>query len=184
MNKLESDIGNLFSPIRNALGLLKKQDDTGRHTLTPDERRAISSILSAPIQTFIKEDITGFLCTIKNVIEGGESILKDRKREKALKWIDHLLNIDLSGIRNKREQRQSRIEETKSTISDMTISKEREDIEKSIVYAEGQFTRSQEEKTRLERHITSLEEELAEKKQLLSEALEEIAGKEIEVKFD
>ena len=184
LNMLESDISNLFFPLNKALSLLKKQDETGRHTLTPEERKAILSILSSPIQALSEGDVTDFLGSIKNVIEGEASILKDQKREKALKWIDHLLNIELSDIKGKRERLQSRIEETRGTISDMTILKDKEETEESIVSVNRQLTRLQEGKARSKRHIVSLEAELTEKQQLLLEALERIAGKEIEVKFD
>jgi len=184
LNVLESDISNLFFPINKALSLLKKQDETGRHVLTPEERKAILSILSSPIQALGEGDVTDFLYSIKNVIEKEASILKDQKREKALKWINHLLNIELSEIKGKRERLQSRIEETRGMISDMTILKDKEETEESIVSVNRQLTRLQEEKARSKRHIVSLEAELTEKQRLLLEALERIAGKEIEVKFD
>ena len=184
LNVLESDISNLFFPINKALSLLKKQDETGRHVLTPEERKAIMSILSSPIQALGEGDVTDFLCSIKNVIEGEVSILKDQKREKALKWINHLLNIELSEIKGKRERLQSRIEETRGMISNMTILKDKEETEESIVSVNRQLTRLQEGKARSKRHIVSLEAELTEKQRLLLEALERIAGKEIEVKFD
>jgi hypothetical protein len=131
LNVLESDISNLFFPINKALSLLKKQDETGRHALTPEERKAILSILSSPIQALGEGDVTDFLYSIKNVIEKEASILKDQKREKALKWINHLLNIELSEIKGKRERLQSRIEETRGMISDMTILKDKEETEES-----------------------------------------------------
>jgi hypothetical protein len=184
LNVLESDISNLFFPINKALSLLKKQDETGRHALTPEERKAILSILSSPIQALGEGDVTDFLYSIKNVIEKEASILKDQKREKALKRINHLLNIELSEIKGKRERLQSRIEETRGMISDMTILKDKEETEESIVSVNRQLTRLQEEKARSKRHIVSLEAELTEKQRLLLEALERIAGKEIEVKFD
>jgi hypothetical protein len=184
LNVLESDIGSLFFPLNKTLSLLKKQDETGRHTLTPEERKAILSILSSPIQALSEGDVTDFLCSIKNVIEGEVSILKDQKREKALKWINHLLSIELFEIKDKRERLQSRIEETRGAISSMTILKDKEETEESIVSVNRQLTRLQEGKARSKRHTVSLEAELTEKKRLLLEALERIARKEIEVKFD
>ncbi len=183
LNALESNVRKLFSPLNKALKLLKKQDETGRHTLTPEERRAIASILSSPIQA-LDEDINGFLRAIRNVIEGDPSVLKDRKRDTTLKWIDNLLNADLSSIKGKRERLQARIAEIKGKLLDMKILKDKEEIEQSVVSAKGQLTQLQEGITRSKRHIVSLEEELREKEQLLVEALEGIAGKKIDVTFD
>jgi predicted nucleic acid-binding Zn-ribbon protein len=179
LNELESNVRRLFTPLNKALNLLKKQDETGRHTLNPEERRAIASILSSPIQA-LGEEINEFLLTIRNIIEGDPAILKDRKRETTLKWIDRLLNADLSSVREKRNRLEARIAEIKGLLSGMKILKNKEEIEQSILSANGQLTQLQEGITRVKRHIVSLEEELREKERLLLEALEGIAGKKID----
>ena len=185
LNALESNVRELFSPINKALTLLKKQDDTGRHTLTltPEERRALSSILSSPIRA-LNEDIRDFLLSIKNIIEGDDSILKERKRDKTLKWIDHLLNTELSSIKEKRDGLQSRIEETKGKLSNLTILKDRKEIERSTISAKEQLAQLQERIDRSERHMVSLQEKVTEKEKVLLDALEGITGKKIDVKFD
>ena len=185
LNALESNVRELFSPINKALTLLKKQDDTGRHTLTltPEERRALSSILSSPIRA-LNEDIRDFLLSIKNIIEGDDSILKERKRDKTLKWIDHLLNTELSSIKEKRDGLQSRIEETKGKLSNLTILKDRKEIERSTISAKEQLAQLQERIDRSERHMVSLQEKVTEKERFLLDALEGITGKKIDVKFD
>jgi hypothetical protein len=180
LNVLESDVRKLFAPISKPFNLLKKQDESGRHTLTPEERRAVSSILSSPIRA-LDEDIHGFLRIIKNIIEGEASILKDRKRDSTLKWIDHLLNADLSSIKGKKDLLQSRIEESKAKLADMTILENKVEIEQSIAYVEGQLTRLEEDIDRSKRRIVTQEEELMEKKRLLLDTLEEIAGKKIDI---
>ena len=182
LTAVELEISNLFAPINKELKLLKKQDETGRFTLTPEERKAISAILSTPIQA-LGEDINEYLRSIRKLIEGEGSILKDRKREKALKWIDHLLSAGLSAIKDKRERLQSKIEEAGGTLSDMTILTDRAKVEESIVSANEQLTRLQAGIARAERPVVSLEEKLAEKEGFLLETLERIAGTEIEVQF-
>jgi len=183
LNALESDVGKLFAPIKKALSLLKKQDETGRHTLSPEVRRAISSILSSPIQA-LGEDINKFLRSIANEIEEDASILKNRKRDATLKWIYHLLNSKLSSIKEKHDGLQSGIEESKGKLSELTILKDRKEIEQSIALANGELTRLQETLDRAKRHIVSLEGELRGKEQLLLGALEGIADKRINVEFE
>ena len=183
LNTLESDVSNLFSPINKALNLLKKQDETGRHTFTPEERSAISSILSSPVRA-LGEDINEFLLAIRNIIEGDPAILKDRKRDRTLTWIDHLLNSELSSMKEKRELLQSRIEEVKGKLSVLTVLKDRKATEQLIVSAKAQLTRLQEGIHRSKRHIVSLEEERTEKERILLEALEGIADKKVDVEFE
>lgn len=183
LNTLESNVRKSFAPIEKELSLLKKQDETGRHTLTAEERKAITLILSSPIRA-LDEDINRFLLTIRDLIEGDSSILKHRKREKTLKWIDHLLNnAELPAVKEKRNRLESRIEEVKSEISGLRILKDRKEIEDSITSTKEQLTRTRERINRSKRNIASLKEEVTEKKQLLIEDLEAIAGKKIEVDF-
>ncbi len=183
LKALESDVNKLFSPLNKALNLLRKQDETGRHPLTPEERSAISSIITSPIRA-LNGDITGVLLTIKTIIESDPSILKDRKRDQTLKWIDHLLTVEFSSLKGRRDLLQSRIEEIKSTLSKSAILEERKEIEQSIISAKEQLTQLQEERARLKKHIRSLEEELGVKKSLLSESMEKIAEKKIALQFD
>jgi len=172
----------LFSPINKELKLLQKQDETGRHTLTSEERRAISSILASPIQA-LAEDINAFLIEIRNIVEGDTTILKDRKRDKTLNWIDHLLSSEPSALKGKHVLLESRIEETRAKLADMTIHEDRNEIMQSITHAKGQLSRLQEGTARSKRHIVSLEEERTRKERLLLETLERLAGEEITVKF-
>ncbi|MHC1581724.1 MAG: SPX domain-containing protein, partial [Candidatus Syntropharchaeia archaeon] len=134
LNALESEVNQLFSPINKTLNILKKRDEIGRHILTPEERKAISSILSSPIRA-LGEDINEFLLSIRNIIEEDTSILRDKKREKTLKWIDHLLNTELSSIKGRYDLLQSRIGKIKGKLSGLRILKDREEIEESIVSA-------------------------------------------------
>ena len=183
LNVLESEVSKLFAPINKPLNLLKKQDESGRHTLTPEERRAVSSILLSPIRA-LEGDIHDSLLAIKGIIEGDASILKDRKRDSTLKWIDHLLNAELATIKGKRDLLQSGIKERKCKLADMTILENKAAIEQSIASAKGQLTRLEEGIDRSKRRIVTLEEELIAKKRLLLDALEEIAGKKIDVDFE
>jgi len=186
LNALESNLHRLFSPLSKPLTLLKKQDETGRQRLTSDERIAIASILSSPVHALNEEmEIIRYLHTIKAIIEAKPDILKDRKRETTLKWLDHLLlNSELSSIQEKRLQLLAQIEETKSELSGLTVLKDKEDIERRLLSANGQQVQLQEKIVRSRRHIASIEGELRKNEQVLSAALEELAGKEIKVTFN
>ncbi|MCD5409564.1 MAG: hypothetical protein LRZ87_02210 [Methanocellales archaeon] len=183
LSMLEEDLAKAFLPIDKALKLLKKQDETGRHTLAPGERRVLSSILSSPIHA-LDENVVDFLHTLQNIIEGDVLPLKGRRRDKTLKWIDHLLNAEISSIRERRDLLQSNIGKTKDQLSDLTIFKDRREIERSIISAKDQLARLQEGMDRSKKHIVSLEENLAGEVRLLLEALENIAGKKVDVELD
>ena len=184
LNTLRQNINNLFTPLQKPLSLLKKQDRTGRINLSPTVRTVITSILSSPIQA-LNEDIEDYLRSIRAVILEMDA-LKERTRDRALKWIDHLLNTDtdLSGIRARYELLSSRAEEVRSKLSALEITKEKEGLEHAITAARGQLTRLDDLIAKRRRGIESQEKELVANEILLQKELEEITGKRIEVKFE
>ena len=184
LNTLRQNINNLFTPLQKPLSLLKKQDRTGRINLSPTVRTVITSILSSPVQA-LNEDIEDYLRSIRAVILEMDA-LKERTRDRALKWIDHLLNTDtdLSGIRARYELLSSRAEEVRSKLSALEITKEKEGLEHAITAARGQLTRLDDLIAKRRRGIESQEKELVANEILLQKELEEITGKRIEVKFE
>ena len=184
LNTLRQNINNLFTPLQKPLSLLKKQDRTGRINLSPTVRTVITSILSSPVQA-LNEDIEDYLRSIRAVILEMDA-LKERTRDRALKWIDHLLNTDtdLSGIRARYELLSSMAEEVRSKLSALEITKEKEGLEHAITAARGQLTRLDDLIAKRRRGIESQEKELVANEILLQKELEEITGKRIEVKFE
>ncbi len=180
LNMFEADLTRLFSPIDKALKLLKKQDETGRHTLALEDRKVLSSILSSPIRA-LDENVGDFLRTLRNIIKGDILPLKGGRRDKTLDWIEHLLNAEIFSIMERHNILQSNIGKTKDQLSGLTILKDRREIERSIISAKGQLARLQEEMTRSKKHIESLEKNLTDEIRLFLNALENIAGKKIDV---
>ena len=186
LNTLSHDINNLFTPLQKSLSLLKKQDRSGRVSLSPAVRKAVTAILSSPVQALNEdEDIEDYLRSIRAVILEMDA-LKERTRDRALKWIDHLLNTDtdLSGIRARYELLSSRAEELRRELSALEITKEKERLEHAITAAKGQLTRLDDLIAKRRRSIELQKKELAAKEIMLQKELEEITGKRIEVKFE
>ena len=184
LNTLRQDINNLFTPLQKPLSLLKKQDRSGRVSLSPTVRKAITAILSSPVQA-LNEDIEDYLRSIRAVILEMDAI-KERTRDRALKWIDHLLNsgTDMSGIRARYELLSSRAEELRRELSALEITKEKERLEHAITAAKGQLTRLDDLIAKRRRGIESQAKELEAKEIMLQKELENITGKRIEVKFE
>ena len=184
LDTLRQDINNLFTPLQKPLSLLKKQDRSGRVSLSPTVRKAITAILSSPVQA-LNEDIEDYLRSIRAVILEMDAI-KERTRDRALKWIDHLLNsgTDMSGIRARYELLSSRAEELRRELSALEITNEKERLEHAITAAKGQLTRLDDLIAKRRRGIESQAKELAAKEIMLQKELENITGKRIEVKFE
>ena len=184
LNTLRQDINNLFTPLQKPLSLLKKQDRSGRVSLPPAVRKAITAILSSPVQA-LNEDIEDYLRSIRAVILEMDAI-KERTRDRTLKWIDHLLNsgTDMSGIRARYELLLSRAEELRRELSALEITNEKKRLEHAITAAKGQLTRLDDLIAKRRRGIESHAKELEAKEMMLQKELENITGKRIEVKFE
>jgi predicted nucleic acid-binding Zn-ribbon protein len=180
LGELESNVQKLFAPLSKPLTLLMKQDESGRLTLAQAERHAISLLLESPSQA-LAGDIVGSLSGIKGLIEGDPTVLKDRKRETALSWLDKLLEADLVSIAEKRQSLVSQIAEVEASCANAAISQEKEVRERALSAAQEQLTQAQEERERAAKRIASLEADLANKKRFLGAVLAELAGKEIEL---
>ena len=120
---------------------------------------------------------------IKGLIEGDPSVLKDRKRESALNWLDQLLDADLEALKEKRAFLQAQSAEISGKLSNLPVREEKEELDRALESAQGQLTYVQDEITRSKKHIVALEGELEQTKHQLQTALEELAGSEIEVSF-
>ncbi|VUT28044.1 MAG: hypothetical protein SYNGOMJ08_00604 [Candidatus Syntrophoarchaeum sp. GoM_oil] len=182
LKALGSEIGRFFSPITKVLNLLKKQDETGRYTLSPEEKRVLSLILSSSIQV-LDEDIQEFLRSLKDILNEESFTLQDSKREKTLTSIDTLLNSKPSLLKEKRDSLQSKIDEIEVKLSNPEIMDRRREIDESIKQSRGRLTQLQEGVERSKRHLISLDEEITAKKRSLLGALEKVSGKKIEVEF-
>lgn len=180
LGELESNVQKLFAPLSKPLTLLMKQDESGRLTLAQAERHAISVLLESPSQA-LEGDIAGSLSSIKGLIEGDPTVLKDRKRENALKWLDKLLEADLVSIAEKRQSLESQIAEVDASCANSAIRQEKEVRERALSAAQEQLTQAQEERERAAKRIASIRADFANKKQFLGAALAALAGKEIEL---
>ncbi|MBN1456010.1 MAG: hypothetical protein JW945_07150 [Methanomicrobia archaeon] len=180
LEKLESNVQKLFTPLSKPLTLLMKQDESGRLSLAPVDRRAISSLLESPSQA-LEGDITGSLSSIKGLIEDDPTVLKDRKRETVLSWLDKLLKADLVSIAEKRRRLLSQIAEVDASCANAAILQEKEERKRALSDAQEQLTQAQGERERATKRIATLETDLVKTKQFLDAALTELAGKEIEL---
>ncbi|MGC9443621.1 MAG: hypothetical protein ACP5E9_01605 [Candidatus Methanospirareceae archaeon] len=179
LDELDSNVQKLFAPLSKPLMLLLKQDESGRLTLAQTDRRAISSLLESPSQA-LEDDITGSLSSIKGLIEDDPTVLKDRKRETALSWLDKLLKADLVSIAEKRRRILSQIAEVEASCTNAAIRHEKEERERALSSAQEQLTQAAGERDRATKRIAMLEADLVKTKQSLDATLTELANKEIE----
>ncbi|MFQ6062193.1 MAG: hypothetical protein ACE5J9_03330 [Methanosarcinales archaeon] len=181
LKKLESEVNKIFSPISKALTRLEKQDDSGRYTLKPEHREILNLCLSNPIQV-LNYDTTDFLLELQKIVEKNTLNIKEGKRDKILEQINYILeNKILESSKKQYDKLQSKIEKINQDISNITIQHEIKNLEKSIYSANDQIAQLHHDIELSQKYIDLHEKELKNKKKILQETLETIAGKKVKV---
>ncbi|MFQ6119156.1 MAG: hypothetical protein ACE5KE_04615 [Methanosarcinales archaeon] len=181
LKKLESEVNKIFSPISKALIRLEKQDDSGRYTLKPEHRKILNLCLSNPIQV-LNYDTIDFLLELQKIVEKNTLNIKEGKRDKILEQINYILeNKILESSKKQYDKLQSKIEKINQDISNITIQHEIKNLEKSIYSANDQIAQLHHDIELSQKYIDLHEKELKNKKKILQETLETIAGKKVKV---
>jgi len=164
---LKNSVTELFTPLGKALNRMKKLSSSGRHTLSKKNEGLLDICLKNPISADTT-DINGFLTEIMQLAESGTLGLKDKKRDKIVDQIKHIM----SSFASKKEQYEaldSQIREINHKVSYLTIADAKATLEK-------QHT----EKTRnivgFEKELVSLNEELNLRSGELDKRKRELSG--------
>jgi hypothetical protein len=100
---IDSNIRELFAPLSKALSRVEKQDKSGRHKLSSENRNILNLLIGDPVSV-LKIDIAPFLTDLKTRVEDGSLGLKQQKMNKTLEQIDRLRGTDiLPSLKARRE---------------------------------------------------------------------------------
>jgi len=179
----ESEINGLFFPLNKTLSLLKKEDETGKRTLLQEERETVLSILSSPIKALSERKAHVHLSTMKGAIKE-DPVLNESKKGRALRTLDELSKVEFSSKIGGLEELKKAIKNTEKELSDTTVFRDIRESEKSVESLERELIRAEEENARSGRHVTSVREQISEEKRLLSELLESISGRGVDLIFE
>ena len=180
--EFETNVRKLFVPLTKPLELLQKQDETGRHSLSPETRRAVTALLASPLDS-LGDDLPDYLRAIQRTILEDPLVLKDRKREQALSWLEKLLQTNLSALRETKQRLLTQRTAIKAELSDMPVLAEKVQLEGAHEGIQTQLRHLEEEIERSRNRLEILAAEQTLKEHELRAALGRITGKQIEVIF-
>jgi len=167
IDALKNSAMELFTPLGKALNRMKKLSSSGRHTLSKKNEGLLDICLKNPISADTT-DINGFLTEIMQLAESGTLGLKDKKRDKIIDQIRHIM----SSFASKKEQHEaldSQINEINRKVSDLTISDAKATLEK-------QHTEKTRKIVGLEKELVSVNEELNLRSEELENRKRELSG--------
>lgn len=180
LKETESEAESILSPIRKVLSLLKKEDETGKRTLLPEERKAVNELLSSPMEAILKGECKEQLLLVKKALEG-DAVINSDKREKGLRDIERILKEDFSSRAVKIKNARKEVDALGRELAQKSINDELGRAERRAEDLERELRRAREEEDRSERHKVSRNRELSENLSELSSLLSRITGKKIRV---
>lgn len=179
-NRIETSVAELFMPLNKALNRMKKQDTSGRHTLSIKQKELLDICLENPISADA-DDITDFLTGVHKLVESDVLGLKDKKRDKIVDQIKHIMD----SFESKKDQYNifdSQISEIERQISDFAIMETKTALERQLDANTMKIKQIEEELTDLDGELKMRSEELENQKKNLSNAMNSI--KPMQIIFD
>jgi hypothetical protein len=159
--KKTSEINGIISPLIKAINRLKQLSDSGRHTLSPQDREALNLCLSCPV------DVTPeFFVTFQKIVESGDLNLP--KTDKLLPQIQ----LAASTLGEKRKEYYSirqDIERKNGEISNLKIIGEEKDLRKALSNLQDKLMITEKELEASRKKLELLIQDLGSKKNELQQ---------------
>lgn len=178
----ETNVRKLFVPLTKPLELIQKQDETGRHPLSPATRRAVNALLASPLES-LGDELPEYLRAIQRTLVEDPQVLKDRKREQALSWLEKLLQTNLAALRETQQRLLAQRTALEAELGDVPVLKEKVQLDYAREALQTQLRHLEEERERSRNRLELLAAAHTVKQQELCATLGRITGKQIEVSF-
>lgn len=182
-SNIDSELKDLFAPLSKAMSRMEKQDKSDRYTLSPESREIVEKINNNEVHLLAENRVTSFLTDMKKRVEDGSLGLKQRKMNNILEQINYLLESGaFSSLVQKRSSYLSQVEELEEKLNELTVYKEKSQLEKQISSYQSTLKSIQNELDSERKHL----EELGQRKDKLVEELQSdlnyVFDKDVEIK--
>ncbi|MBE0524228.1 MAG: hypothetical protein IBX40_07845 [Methanosarcinales archaeon] len=179
----DSNISELFAPLSKALSRVVKQDKSGRHRLSSENRNILNLLSEDPVSA-LKTDIAPFLIDLKTRVEDGSLGLKQQKMNKILEQIDRLVGTDvLLRLRSQREGYSSKLVGVQGELEGLTVYREKTQIEERISKCRNMIDSTGLKLDTEKKDLARLNKEVENLKTRLDSDLSDIFEKDIEVGY-
>jgi len=159
--KKSSEIKGIISPLTKAINRLKQLSDSGRHTLSPQDREALNLCLSCPVDVPPE-----FFVTFRKIVESGDLNLP--KTDKLLPQIQ----LAASTLGEKRKEYYSLrqdIEKKNGEISNLKVIGEEKDLKKALSNLQDKLMITEKELDTSRKQLELLKTDIGSKKHELQQ---------------
>jgi len=166
--KKSSEIKGIISPLTKAINRLKQLSDSGRHTLSPQDRESLNLCLSCPVDVPPE-----FFVTFRKIVESGDLNLP--KTDKLLPQIE----LAASTLGEKRREYYSirqDIERKNGEISNLKVIGEEKDLKETLSTLRDKLIMTEKELDTSRKQLELLKQDLGSKKDELQQNITVIDG--------
>ncbi|HDJ37785.1 MAG TPA: hypothetical protein ENF24_01160 [Methanosarcinales archaeon] len=187
LNQLKQELGDvetstteLFMPLGKALNRMKKQNESGRHTLSEKDEIMLVTCLEDPISA-CASDVSEFMVMMLQLVESGALGLTDKKRDKIIDQIKQITD-SFASKKDRYDALNSGIVALGERKSDLAISRTKAELEKGIADSGREIVELEERAKNLSEEVERGVQELEDLKKSVSDAVSLIG--QVQVVFD
>ena len=183
LSSIDFNLKGLFTPLSKAILRMEKQDESGRHVLSPESRNIVKLLKEDPISV-LGTDIIPFLIDIRKRVEDETLGLKEQKKNKTLEQIDMLAGTDaLLTLNEKRRLFSLELDRTLEELNRLTVYTEKTILEKQVSEYRSMVDSTEQDMELERKYLVRLKEETEKSMTELNSNLRNVFGDNIEVSF-
>ncbi|RNI13781.1 hypothetical protein EFE42_06605 [Methanohalophilus sp. RSK] len=180
---VEADLKRMFTPLSKALSRMKKQDENGIHTLSPQVRNILGIVMKDPVSA-LDYDLDPLYDELILRLQSDSLGLKDKKKDKTLEQV-HLIKTSssLNSLCEDKKKYDNRLEQSRDQLDRMDVYHQKTSMEKDISKKQEALVSTQDKLKDETKRLQSLKEQLENTKSKLSSDVNDAFEENIEINF-
>ncbi|WP_462272334.1 coiled-coil domain-containing protein [Methanohalophilus sp.] len=181
--EVEADIKRMFTPLSKALSRIKKQDENGIHTLSPQVRNILGIVMKDPVVA-LDYDLDPLYDELILRLQSDSLGLKDKKKDKTLEQVHSIKNSSsLKSLYEDKKKYDSRLEKLSDQLDQMDVYRQKTSMEKDISKKQESLVSTQDKLDDETKRLKSLEEQLENTKSKLISHVNDAFEEDIKINF-
>jgi hypothetical protein len=180
---VEADIKRMFTPLSKALSRMKKQDENGIHTLSPQMRNILDIAVKDSVLA-LDYDLDPLYDELILRLQSDSLGLKDKKKDKTLEQVHSIKNSSaLKSLYESKMEYDNRLKQLRDQLDQMDVYRQKTSMEKDISKKQEALVSTQDKLEDETKRLESLEEQLENAKLKLDSHVNDAFEENIEIHF-
>ncbi|WP_225419973.1 coiled-coil domain-containing protein [Methanohalophilus profundi] len=180
---VEADIKRMFTPLSKALSRMKKQDENGIHTLSPQVRNILGIVMKDPVSA-LDHNLDPLYDELIMRLKDDSLGLKDKKKDKTLEQVHSIKTLSsLTSLYEDKKKYDNRLKQLRGQLDRMDVYRQKTSMEKDISKKQDALASIQDKLEDETKHLESLKEQLENTKSKLISHVNDAFEEDIEINF-